>query len=127
MLERRKLNQHKIDVKLQLENTQEDCEALQNESKQYTLSKFWNGTTQVRAIQDLYAQCMFLLELPMFPFSVSCVKRIFSRTKLVTTRLQNQLSQVLLESLLRISTELLFVIYVLLRFPDNHNYILLCF
>ena len=127
MLERRKLNQHKIDVKLQLENTQEDCEALQNESKQYTLSKFWNGTIQVRAIQDLYAQCMFLLELPMFPFSVSCVKRIFSRTKLVTTRLQNQLSQVLLESLLRISTELLFVIYVLLRFPDNHNYILLCF
>ena len=37
--------------------------------------------------------------------SVLCDKRLFSRMKLVKTRLQNQLSQVSLESLLRISKE----------------------
>ena len=41
----------------------------------------------------------------MFPLSVSCVERLFSKMKLVKTRLRNQLSQVSLESLLRNSTE----------------------
>lgn len=59
MSEQRKLYQHEIDVKLLRTNTQEDCEALQNESKQYTPSKFWNDTNQDTAIQDLHTQCMF--------------------------------------------------------------------
>jgi len=106
MSERKKLYQHKIDVKLLRGNTQEDREALQNERKQYTPSKFWEDTNQDAVIQDLYPQCMFLLELSiMFPLSVSCVERLFSRMKLVKTRLRHQLSQVSLESLLRISTE----------------------
>ena len=105
MSERRKLYQHEIDVKLLRTNTQEDREALQNERKQYTPSQFWNDTTQDTAIQDLYTQCMFFLELLiMFSISISFIKRLFSRIKLVT-RLQNHLSQVSLESLLRISTK----------------------
>lgn len=105
MSERRKLYQHEIDVKLLRTNTQEDCEALQNERKQYTPSKFWNDMTQDTAIQDLHTQCMFFLELSiMFSFSVSFIERLFSRIKLVT-RLQNHLIQVSLESLLRILTK----------------------
>ena len=101
MSERRKLYQHKIDVKLLRASTQEDREALQNERKQYTPSKFWNDTNQDTVIQNLYPQCMFLLELSiMFLLLVSCVERLFSRMKLVKTRLRNQLSQVLLQSLL---------------------------
>ena len=106
MSERRKLCQHKINVKLLQASTQEDQEALQNERKQYTPPKFWNDTNQDTVIQNLYPQCMFLLELSiMFLLSVSCVERLFSRMKLVKTRLQNQLSQVSLQSLLQISTE----------------------
>ena len=49
---------------------------------------------------------MKLLELSiLFPLSVACVERLFSKMKLIKTRLRNQLSQVSLESLLRISTE----------------------
>ena len=98
MSERRRLYQHKIDVKLLQASTHEDREALQNERKQDTPSKFWNDTNQDTFIQNLDPQCMFLLELSMFPLSVSYVDRLFSRMKLAKTRLQNQLSQVSLES-----------------------------
>ena len=49
---------------------------------------------------------MYLLELGiMFPLSVSCIERLFSRMKLIKTRLRNQLSQTSLDSLLHINTE----------------------
>ena len=59
MSERRKLYQHKINAKLLPASTQEDREALQNERKQYTPSKFWNDTNQDTVIQNLYPQCVF--------------------------------------------------------------------
>ena len=39
------------------------------------------------------------------PLSVACVERLFSKMKLIKTRLRNQLGQTTLDSLLRISTE----------------------
>ena len=104
--ERRRLYQQKIDIQLLRAKAQEDRESLQKERNQYTPTKFWNHTYQDMVIRELYPQCMYLLELSiMFPLSVSCVERLFSKMKLVKTRLRNQLSQVSLESLLRISTE----------------------
>ena len=104
--ERRKSYEHKIDVKLLRAKTKEEREYLQTKRQQYTPSKFWNDTYQDAVICDLYPQYMYLLELSiMFPLSVSCVERLFSRMKLVKTRLRNQFTQVSLESILRISTE----------------------
>ena len=45
---------------------------------------------------------MFFL---LFPVSVACVERLFSKMKLIKTRLRSQLSQGHLDQWLRISTE----------------------
>ena len=52
-------------------------------------------------MQDAY---LFKLSL-MFLLSVTCVERLFSKMKLIKTRLRNQLGQLSLDSLLRISTK----------------------
>ena len=41
----------------------------------------------------------------MFPLSVSCIKRLFLKMKLIKTRLRNQRSQTSLDSSLHISME----------------------
>ena len=57
-------------------------------------------------MQITYPSCMLLLELLfLFPLSVACVERVFSKMKLIKTRLRNKLLQVSLDPLIRISTE----------------------
>ena len=49
---------------------------------------------------------MLLLELSfLFLLSVACVERVFSKMKLIKTKLHNKLSQVSLDSLICISSE----------------------
>ena len=49
---------------------------------------------------------MLLLELSfLVPLSVACAERLFSKMKLIKTRLRNKLLQVSLDPLIRISTE----------------------
>ena len=56
--------------------------------------------------QELYSNCYTLLYLlTIFPLSVVYVEHFFSKLKFMKTRLTNQLSQTILESLLRITTE----------------------
>ena len=49
---------------------------------------------------------MYLLKLSLiFPLSVACAERLFSKMEFVKTRLRNQLGHLSLDSLLYISTE----------------------
>ena len=57
--------------------------------------------------KEIYPNYIYLLHLLLiFPISIACVERLFSRMKLVKMRLCNQLKQTTLDSLLRIATEL---------------------
>ena len=66
----------------------------------------WKDLRNDDVAHNIYPHSMFLLHLLLiFPISIACVERLFSRMKLVKTRLRNQLKQTSLDALLRISTE----------------------
>ena len=74
--------------------------------KEYTPAAFFSDICNGQLCYSLYPGCMYLLKLSLiFPLSVACVERLFSKVKLIKTGLQNQLGQLSLESLLLISTE----------------------
>ena len=57
-------------------------------------------------ICSVYPNCYkFFYYLLLFPLSTACVERLFSKMKLIKTRLRNILSQSTLENLLFIATE----------------------
>ena len=86
--------------------SKENKESLRLSRSQYTPSKLWSDLNVDYVCKSLYPSCMLLLELSLlFPLSVACVERVFSKMKLIKTRLRNKLSQVSLDSLIRISTE----------------------
>ena len=88
------------------EKSKENKESLRLSRSQYTPSKLWSDLNVDYVCKSLYPSCMLLSELSLlFPLSVACVERVFSKMKLIKTRLCNKLSQVSLDSLIRISTE----------------------
>ena len=106
MFQSRKLYQSSISLKLTKENDKEKVEKIMKEKKNYALSKFNKGISHDETCRDLYPDCMHLLKLPlMFLLRVACVERLFSKMKLIKTRLRNQLGETTLDSLLRILTE----------------------
>ena len=57
-------------------------------------------------LSTLYPNCYKLFNyLLLFPLSTACVERLFSKMKLIKTRLRNNLSQSTLENLLFTATE----------------------
>ena len=102
--EKYKSHREVISVKLIKSSDQEEIKQWRKQRQQYTPSMlyFWENT----AFQELYSNCYKLLYLLIiFPLTVACVERFFSKLKLVKVRLGNQLSQLTSESLLRIATE----------------------
>ena len=86
--------------------SQDEIKELRKIRLSYTPSSFWEDCIHDTVLEELYPNCLKLLYLLMiFPISAACVERLFSKMKLVKTRLQNQLKQNTLESLLRIATE----------------------
>ena len=66
----------------------------------------WESVSNDGTTSDLFPSIKFLFYmLLIFPISVACVERLFSKMKLIKTRLRNQLSQVRLDQLLRIATQ----------------------
>ena len=106
MFQCHKLYQCFIDLILTKENDKEKAERLMKEKKNYAPSKFYEDISHDETCRDLFRGCMHLLKLSlMFPLSVACVEHLFSKMKLIKTRLRNQLGETTLDSLLRISTE----------------------
>ena len=106
MFQRRKLYQHSIDLKLTKKNDKEKVEKLMKEKENYTPSKFSKGISHDETCHNLYPGCIHLLKLSlMFPLSVACVECLFSKMKLIKTRVRNQLGETTLGSLLRLSFE----------------------
>ena len=106
MYERRLSYQQSIDIKILKAKSKDEKESLQKRRSQYKPSLLWKDLNYDDVFKSLYPSCMHLLDLSLlFPLSVACVERLFSKMKLIKTRLRNQLSQVSLDSLIRISTE----------------------
>ena len=74
--------------------------------KMFTPQLLWKNSNNDDTAKCLYPSMMFFLYiLQLFPISVACVERLFSKMKLIKTRLQNELSQVHSDQLLRIAIE----------------------
>ena len=83
-----------------------EVERLHKVRKQFTPQMLWESVSNDGTTSDLFPSMKFLFYmLLIFPISVACVERLFSKMKLIKTRLRNQLSQVHLDQLLRIATE----------------------
>ena len=104
MFEKRKAYREKVDRKIAMAKSQDEIKELRKIRLSYT--PFWKDCIHETALEELYPNCLKLLYLlTIFPISAACVERLFSKMKLVKTRLQNQLKQSTLESLLRIAME----------------------
>ena len=85
-----------------LENVQE----LIKKRESYTPQKLWDDLEHYNVVKEIYPNCIYLLHLLLiFPISITCVEHLFSRTRLVKTRICNQLKQSTVDSLLHIATE----------------------
>ena len=74
--------------------------------RKITQSKFNKDISHDETCRYLYPDCMHLLKLPlMFLLRVACVERLFSKMKLIKSRLRNQVGETTLDSLFRILTE----------------------
>ena len=72
----------------------------------FDADKLYSTCLNDEACAIISPNCLTLLHLMLiFPLSTACVKRFFSKMKLVKTQLQNHLSQVNLENLLFSATE----------------------
>ena len=84
----------------------DEVESLYKMRKKFTPQLLWELFAKDSTTEALYPSMMFLFYmLLIFPVSAACVERLFSKMKLIKTRLRNQLSQVRLDQLLRIATE----------------------
>ena len=97
-----------INIKIICKKSKEGEEILRLTKSQYTPYKLWVDLSVDYVCKSLYRSCMLLLELLLlFLLSLACVERVFSKIKLIKTRLCNKLLQVSLDSLIRISNEAL--------------------
>ena len=104
MFEKKELYQNNIDRKI-LSADNDERKTLVKSCEEHTPSLLFKDLQHNRVCQELFPCCMYLLELSiMFPLSVFCIERLFSKVKLIKTHLRNQLSQTSLDSLLHIST-----------------------
>jgi len=106
MFQKRKAYEESIDKKIIECKDHQKVKEMRKSRSNYSPLLLWNDCKHDEVAKELYPSCMYLLHLLMiFPLSAACVERLFSKMKLLKTRLRNQLSQTSLESILRISTE----------------------
>ena len=87
--------QKNINIKIIPEKSKESKKSLRLSKSQYMPSKLWVDLRVDYVCKLLYPSCMLLLELSLlFPLSVACAERVFSKIKLIKTRLHNKHSQV---------------------------------
>ena len=86
MFERRCLSQSLEEEEIGKETDQNAISQLIKRRKEYTPAAFFNDIFNDMLCYDLHPGCMLTLSL-MFPLSVACVERLFSKMKLIKTRL----------------------------------------
>ena len=84
----------------------ENHQELIKKRERYTPCDLWNDLKHDNVVKEIYPNCIYLLHLLLiFPISIACVERLFSRMKLIKTRLRNQMKQATMDSILRSATE----------------------
>ena len=79
---------------------------LRKERNSFSAKTLWDSFSDYDTVKELFPNVMYLLYLlNIFPISVACVERLFSKMKLIKTCLRNKLAQVKLDQLLHIGTE----------------------
>ena len=82
------------------EESKKEIDRLRKARRMFMLQLLWKHLNSDDATKYLYPSMMFFLYiLLLFPVSVACVERLFFKTKLIKTCLQNQLPQVHLDQL----------------------------
>lgn len=111
MFQKRQAHYHSIDAKIAAVKSP-DSEGkdlvlqLRKERNSFSPKMLWDSFSDDDTVKELFPNMMYLLYLlNIFPISVACVERLFSKMKLIKTRLRNKLAQVKLDQLLRIGTE----------------------
>ena len=111
MFHKREAYYHSIDKKIAAVESpsmegKELVMQLKKERSIFTPKMLWESFSHDDPMKQLYPSMFFLLYMiNIFPLSAACVERLFSKMKLMKTRLRNQLAQVRLDQLLRIGTE----------------------
>ena len=106
MYQKRKMHRNEMKIKISKCNNEDEKSAFLKEINNFGPRMLWRSVEDDNVVSSLHPNCRKLLFLLLlFPLSVACVERFFSKMKLVKTRLRNQLSQVTLENLLFIATE----------------------
>ena len=75
------LFQSSVDKKIAKEADQNVISQLIKQQKEYTPAAFFNDVSNDQLCYDLHLGCMSL----MFPLSIACVERLFSKMRLIKT------------------------------------------
>ena len=106
MFEKHKAEEEKFQMNLMNCKNKKERDTFHASETSFDTHKLYSTCLNDKACSIIFPNCLKLLHLMLiFPLSTACVKRFFSKMKLVKTRLRSQLSQVNLENLLFIATE----------------------
>ena len=106
MFEKHEVKEEKFQMKLMNYKNEKESDTFHASETSFDAHKLSLTCLYDKACAIIFPNCLKLLHLMLiFPLSTACVKRFFSKLKLVKTWLWNQLSQMNLENLLFIATE----------------------
>ena len=106
MFLKRRQHRDRCDVQLLKAKSKEEKEQINKKKSKFGPHKLFESLTGDATSEQIFPECSkLLLFLLLFPLSTACVERLFSKMKLVQTRLRNYLAQSTLENLLFIATE----------------------
>ena len=106
MFEKRKAEEEKFQMKLMNCKNEKERDTFCASETSFDAHKLYSTCLNDKACAIIFHNCLKLLHLMLiFHLSTACVKRFFSKMKLVKIQLPNQFLEVNLENLLFIATE----------------------
>ena len=106
MFEKHKAEEEKFQMKLMNCNNEKERDNFCASETFFDAHKLYSTCLNDKACAIIFPNCLKLLHLMLIlPLSTTCVKRFFSKMKIVQTQPRNQLLQVNLENPLFIATD----------------------